>query len=237
MASAEFVILGAGVAGAAAAAFYWFAIRPWILNWGATGAEIEAPVTGDDVIRDPMHVSTRAVTINAQPEDVWPWLAQMGYQRGGLYTYDWIDRWLGALDEPSAERIIPEFQHLEVGDVIPIGNGPDWPVKDLEPNRFLLAHIQAPGMEYTWAWVLNDLDESHTRLVLRIRTRLTRPLLLLLFHMADPGSFLMTRKHLLGLRRRAQVAAWQSEEWLAGGLRRASWFPPVSSSRQRRTTL
>ena len=75
------------------------------------------------------------------------------------------------------------------------------------------------------------------RLVLRIRTQLTGPLPVLLFHLVDPGSFLMTRKHLLGIRRRAQVAAWQSEEWLAGGLRRASLLPPVSFSRQRRTTL
>ena len=237
MASAEILIFGAALAGTAAAACYWFAIRPWFLNWGATEAEIEAPMPGDEVIRDPVHVSTRSVTINAQPEDVWPWLAQMGYRRGGLYTYDWIDRWLGVLDQPSAERISPQFQHLEAGDVIPIGNGPDWPVKDLEWNRFLLAHIQAPGMEYTWTWVLNELDESHTRLVLRIRSRLTRPLLVALFHLVDPGSFLMTRKHLLGIKRRSQVAAWQSEEWLAGGLRRASLLPPVFFSRQRRTTL
>lgn len=236
MASAGLMVFGAAAAATSAAAIYWFAIRPWSINWGATSAEVEAPIPGDEVIRDPKHVSTRAVTINAQPEDVWPWLVQMGYRRGGLYTYDWIDRLLGALDEPSAERILPQFQHLEVGDLIPIGNGPDWPVKDLEPNRFLLAHIQAPGMEFTWAWVLNELDESHTRLVLRIRSQLSGPIPTMLFHLADPGSFLMTRQHLLGIKRRAQVAAWQSEDWLAGGLRRAGSLLPVFFSRQRRTT-
>jgi hypothetical protein len=230
------LILGAGMT-AALAASYWRAIRPWFLTWGATKSEIAASMTGDEIISHPTEVSTRAVTIKAQAEDVWSWLVQMGHQRGGLYTYDWIDRLLGALDRPSAERILPEFQHLEVGDVIPIGNGPDWPVIDLEPNHFLLVHIQERGMEYTWAWGLNELDESHTRLVLRIRSRLTKPLLVLLFHLADPGSFLMTRQHLLGIKRRAQVAAWQSEEWLTAGLRKVSWLLPVPSSRQRRTTL
>jgi len=230
------LILGAGMA-AALAASYWLAIRPWFLTWGATPSEIAASMTGDDVISHPTEVSTRAVTIKAQTEDVWSWLVQMGYQRGGLYTYDCIDQLLGALDRPSAERIVPQFQHLEVGDAIPIGNGPDWPVIDLEPNRFLVVHIQERGMEYTWAWVLNELDESHTRLVLRIRSRLTRPLLAVLFHLVDAGSFMMTRQHLLGIKRRAEVAAWQSEEWLTAGLQRVSWYLPPSSSRQRRTTL
>jgi hypothetical protein len=236
MTIAQTSILGAGIA-IALATSYWLAIRPWLLTWGATKSEIAAPMTGDEMISHPTQVSTRAVTIKAQAEDVWSWLVQMGYQRGGLYTYDWIDRLMGALDRPSAERILPEFQQLEVGDVIPIGNGPDWPVIDLEPNRFLLVRIQAPGMEYTWAWVLDELDESHTRLVLRIRSRLTKPLLVLLFHLTDPGSFLMTRQHLLGIKRRAEVAAWQSEEWLTAGLHRVSWYLSSSSSRQRRTTL
>jgi len=230
-----FVFVAAGIT--AGAALYWFALRPWFLRWGATGAEIEASMPGDDVIQDPTHVATRSVTIKAQAEDVWPWLVQMGDQRGGLYSYDWIDQLFGVLDRPSAERILPAFQNLRVGDVIPMGSGPGWPVETLEPNRFLLVHIDQAGMEYTWAWVLNELDESHTRLILRIRTRLTSPLLVPLFHLADPGSFLMTRKHLLGIQQRAEIAAWQTEEWLTGGLRKASWLPPVSFSRQRRTIL
>ena len=236
MTIAQTLIIAAGIA-VALAASYWFAVRPWCLTWGATKSEIAASVPGDDIISHPTEVSTRAVTINAQAEDVWSWLVQMGYRRGGLYTYDGIDQLLGALDRPSAERILPQFQHLEVGDVIPIGNGPDWPVIDLEPNRFLLVHIQEPGMEYTWAWVLTELDESHTRLVLRIRSRLAKRLLVLLFHLTDPGSFLMTRQHLLGIKRRAEVAAWQSEEWLTAGLHRVGWYLSSSSSQQRRTTL
>jgi hypothetical protein len=230
-----FVFVVAGMA--TSVALYWFALRPRFLRWGATRTEIEASMPGDAVIRDPTHVATRSVTISAQAEDVWPWLAQMGHRRGGLYAYDWIDRLCGILDGPSAERIVPEFQRLAVGAVIPMGSGPGWPVRALEANRFLLVHIKEPGTECTWVWQLSELDESHTRLVLRVRTRLTSPVLALLFHLSDPGCFLMTRKHLLGIKRRAEIAAWQTEEWLSVGLRNANWSPPLSSGRPRRTTL
>jgi hypothetical protein len=194
------------IAGAVALAVYLLWIRPWHLRWGATDAEVERAMSGDDEIKDPTHVTTRAVTIRARPDEIWPWLVQMGYQRGGMYSYDWIDRLFGILDRPSADRILPGFQHLEVGDVIPMGSGPSWPVKAIEPNRSLVLVIREPGMEYTWSWGLYELDEEHTRLVLRIRTRLTRSLLILLLHISDPGAFLMTRKHLLGIKQRVEAA-------------------------------
>jgi hypothetical protein len=73
---------------------------------------------GDALIPDPTDLSMQAVTVNAPPEDIWPWLVQIGYQRGGLYSYDWLDRLFGYLDRPSATRILPEFQRLAVGDEI-----------------------------------------------------------------------------------------------------------------------
>jgi hypothetical protein len=79
------------IAGAAALAVYLFWIRPWHLRWGATDAEVERAMPGDDELENPTHVATRAVTIRARPAEIWPWLVQMGYQRGGMYTYDWID--------------------------------------------------------------------------------------------------------------------------------------------------
>lgn len=228
-----FVVAGVG----AGVVLYWFALRPWFLRWGATAAEIEASLPGDDVILQPHHVATRSVTINAQVEDVWPWLAQIGYQRAGLYAYDRIGRLRGTLAGPSAMRIIPRFQRLRVGDMIPMGSRPGWRVEGLQPNHFLLVHIHEPTMEYTWAWVLNELDESHTRLVLRIRSRLTRPLLAPLFYLSDAGSFLTTRKHLLGVKQRAEIAAWQTEEWLTPPRRKTGWLTSTSFDRQRRTTL
>lgn len=222
---------------ATSAVVYWLVVRPWHLKWGATGAEIEASMSGDDIIPQPQHVATRSVTINAQVEDVWPWLAQMGYQRGGLYAYDRIDRLRGTQAGPSAVRIIPRFQGLAVGDILPMGALPGWRVEALEPNRLLLVHVQEPAREYTRAWELFELDECHTRLVLRIRSRLTRPLLLPLFHLADAGSFLMTRKHLLGIKQRAEIGAWQAEEWLTPLPSKTSWLPSVSLDRRRHTTL
>jgi hypothetical protein len=236
MMSVDLLILGGGLAGAATSAFCWLALRPRCVNWGAGRAEIEAAMPGDEAIPNPAYVSTHAVTIKAQREDVWPWLVQMGHQRGGLYTYDWIAQRLGVLDGPSAERIIPELQHLDIGAVIPIGHGRGWPVKALEPNRFLLVRVNAPRIEYTWSWVLNELDESHTRLILRTRSRWRSPLLVPLSPVASLCSFLMTRKHLLGIKQRAEIAAWQTEEWLSGRLYRGSWLPHISFSRQRPTT-
>ena len=137
------------IAGAAALIVYLLCVRPWHLRWGATDAEVERAMPGDDEIKNPTHVTTRAVTIRARPDEIWSWLVQMGYQRGGMYSYDWIDRLLGILDRPSADRILPEFQHLEVGDVIPMGSGPSWPVAAIEPNQSIVLVIREPGMEYT----------------------------------------------------------------------------------------
>jgi hypothetical protein len=161
---------------------------------------------GDDQVKEPMQVTTRAVTVKARAVDIWPWLVQMGYQRGGMYSYDWIDRLLGILDRPSANRIIPEFQHLEVGDVIPMGKPPSWPVKAIEPNRLLLIIIEEPGVKVTWCFMLDEIGDGRTRLVLRIRNHIAiRPLLFLSLPIMIPGEFLMVQKMLLGIKQRAET--------------------------------
>ena len=175
-------------------------------GWGATKAEAKRPMPGDDEVKRPMSVSTNAVSIRARAADIWPWLIQMGYHRGGMYSYDRIDRLLGILDAPSANRIIPEFQHLEVGDVIPMGKPPSWPVKAIEPNRLLLIVISEQGVEVTWCFMLDEIDDKETRLVLRIRSSLTMtPMLLLSFPIMYFGQFLMIRKMLLGIKQRSEA--------------------------------
>ena len=177
---------------------------PWH-RWGATKEEATRPMPGDDEVKRPMQVTTRAVTINARACDIWPWLVQMGYRRGGMYSYDWIDKRLGILDQPSANRIIPEFQHLEVGDVIPMGKPPSWPVKAIEPNRMLLIVVNEPNAQVTWSFMLDEIADRQTRLILRVRNRLAMsPLLLLSLPIMLPGEFLMVRKMLLGLKQRAE---------------------------------
>ena len=86
-----------------------------------------------------------AVTVNAAPDHIWPWRIQLGYRRGGLYSYDWLDRLFGYLHRPSAPRILPEFQDLAVGDEIPLGRGPSWPVAAIEPNRALVLEMRNMG--------------------------------------------------------------------------------------------
>jgi hypothetical protein len=180
---------------------------PW-RKWGATEAEATRPMPGDDEVKRPMQVTTRGVTVNARATDIWPWLVQMGYRRGGMYSYDWIDRRLGILDQPSANRIIPEFQHLEVGDVIPMGKPPSWPVKAIEPNCMLLIVINEPNVQVTWCFMLDDIADRQTRLILRVRNRLAMtPLLLLSLPIMLPGEFLMVRKMLLGIKQRAEFTA------------------------------
>jgi len=180
---------------------------PW-RKWGATEKEATRPMPGDDEVKRPMQVTTRAVTVKARAADIWPWLIQMGYRRAGMYSYDWIDQRLGILDQPSANQIIPEFQHLEVGDVIPMGKPPSWPVKAIEPNRMLLIVIKEPNAQVTWCFMLEEVAERQTRLILRVRNCLAMsPLLLLSLPIMLPGEFLMVRKMLLGIRQRAEGQA------------------------------
>jgi hypothetical protein len=147
-----------------------------------------------------------AVTVDARPEHIWPWLVQIGYQRGGLYSYDWLDRLFGYLDRPSATRILPEFQHLAVGDHIPVGRGPNWPVAVLEPNRALVLDMRnMGGLDWVWQFGLYPIDETRTRLISRSRVRAQAVWARLLTHAIEPAGFVMTRRMLLGLKQRAEA--------------------------------
>src|SRR4051812_10219356 len=160
------------VAGLALAVVYWLSVRRWFSGWGTTAGELARVMPGDALIADPTDMSMQAITVNAPPEDIWPWLVQIGYQRGGLYSYDWLDRLFGFLDRPSATRILPEFQHLAVGDAIPIGRGPSWPVAALEPCRALVLDMRnIGGFDWVWQFGLYPVDGKRVRLVSRSRVR------------------------------------------------------------------
>lgn len=181
-------------------------IRPWQLRWGATDAEVAREMPGDAVVQDPTFNATRAVTIAAQPEDIWPWIVQIGYRRAGWYSYDWIDN----LGIPSAERILPDSQHVEVGDLVPMGPGGFgvW-VKAFEPNRFMLWG-DTDG-ELTWVWGLYPIDETQTRLITRVRLRYNWTSPAIIFYLAlDVGDIIMMRKCMLGIKRRAESLATQT---------------------------
>jgi hypothetical protein len=189
------------------ATLYWFPIRRWINQWGATPSDLARVMAGDSLLANHTYSGTTAVTVNAAPEHIWPWLVQIGYQRGGLYSYDWLDRLFGYLDRPSATRIVPEFQNLAVGDRIPLGRGPSWPVAVLEPNRALVLDMRnMGGLDWVWQFGLYPIDDgTRTRLVSRSRVRAQPVWARLLTHAIEPAGFLMTRRMLLGLKERAEA--------------------------------
>jgi len=188
------------------AALYWFPIRRWMNQWGAIPSDMDRVMAGDSLLADPTYSGTTAVTVNTPPEHIWPWLVQIGYQRGGLYSYDWLDRLFGYLDRPSATRILPEFQRLAAGDTIPLGRGPGWPVAAIEINRALVVDMRnLGGIDWVWQFGLYPIDETRTRLVSRSRVRAHAVWARLLTHAIEPAGFLMTRRMLLGLKQRAEA--------------------------------
>ena len=131
---------------------------------------------------------------------------QIGYQRGGLYSYDWLDRLFGYLDRPSATRILPEFQNLAVGDEIPLGRGPSWPVAAVEPNRALVLDMRnLGGFDWVWQFGLYKVDENRTQVVSRSCVRTRSAWARLATYVIEPAGFLMTRRMLLGLKERAEA--------------------------------
>jgi hypothetical protein len=177
------------------------------LRWGATEAEVEAPMPGDETVPRPSLSTTRAITIDAPPEAVWPWLVQLGYGRAGFYSYDLFDN----AGRPSAERVLPEHQDPQVGDWVPmaarVNETTAFRIREIVPNRSLL--WEKPHS--TWAWKLEPLDGGRTRLVTRLQDRYSwhdapgnALLSLILFEFGD---FPMMRKLLLGVKRRAERLA------------------------------
>lgn len=196
------------------AAVFLLVVRPAQRNWGATGAEAARVMPGDHLVSHPLYSTTRAVTIKARPEAIWPWLVQMGYKRGGLYSYDWLDRWLGILDRPSADRILPEFQGLKSGGEIPMGNSPGWPVVAITPERSMLIDIRQPGVQISWYWSLVPLNERATRLILRVRGNMElKPAMAPFIALMSAGEFIMVRRMLTGIKQRVEgVPPTPSEE-------------------------
>jgi hypothetical protein len=190
------------------AALYWFPLRRWFACWGTTPADRARVMAGDSFIVNPTHSATHAVTIDGPPEDIWPWLLQMGYQRGGLYSYDWLDQLFGILDRPSSNRVLPEFQHLDVGDKILLGPGEKQKltVVALEPYRTLVLSYKEHGFDWVWQFGLYPLGKDQTRLVTRGTERVANTVGSWLFmRVMEPAAFIMTRRMLVGLKQRAEA--------------------------------
>ena len=222
------VVVGSAIATASWYAFY--RVTRWRATWGVDPAETEGSLPGDELVPEPTVSDTRGITIDAPPAAVWPWLLQLGYGRGGWYSYDQLD-----MKGRSADTILPEHQSLAVGDIVPTDPGGGFEVRVLDPERALVlmvddelaARRRAPaegggeattaGLEasgrfmqasmpprfaISWAFVLRPLDGGRTRLVERMRGS---------FGEATAGSrargplpgfgiFVMTRRQMLGLK-------------------------------------
>jgi hypothetical protein len=181
---------------------YILAIRPWQLRWGATDEEVARPMPGDELVESPSFDATRAVTVNAPPQAIWPWIVQIGFGRAGWYSYDWIDN----LGRPSADQIIPELQDLEVGDRVPLSKWTFELVREIEPYRFMVWTGDTRGAnDGTWVWGLYPIDDHSTRLITRLRGRYpwTSPWIVMLL-LVDIFDIVMMRKCMLGIKQRAE---------------------------------
>lgn len=214
------------VTGAAATA-YLLVRRPWLRS-GASTSEVRAPLPGDDLLNENENEvelqATRAVTIEASADEVWPWLVQMGHGRAGWYS---IDRWDNA-GEPSADRIIPELQHLKEGESISDATGPfGFTVARLIPEGALVLRAtihpvtgrpvdpadtdpRAVGyakafLDFTWSFVLAPVHERRTRLLVRVRYRHQRsPWVRTMVHGYEVVDTLFSRRMLAGIKQRAE---------------------------------
>jgi hypothetical protein len=202
--------------GAIAPAIYYPLVRPRILSWGATGEELTKQLPGDEIVDNPLHTNTRAITIDAPPDEVWRWLVQIGYQRGGWYSYDALEAAAGAgdfLEGHSATRIHAELQDLNPGDMIRMSPWTGLQVRSAEPGRVLaLESVPIPGAmmaKTSWSMVLEPTADGNTRLLIRGRASSDpRNILLGAFdHLIELPHFLMERKLMLGIKQRAEAAA------------------------------
>ena len=205
-------------------AAYYFALLPRLRRWGASADEVARAFPGDDLVADPLYVTTRAITIAAPAAGVFPWLVQIGQNRGGFYTYDALEN-LMKLDVHSADTINPEWQDLTVGEDY-VTLDPDgsmkMPVAVLAPPRAFVIRSGAPGeppqesgsffrgeLAWLWGFHLEPLDERTTRLIIRCRAawagtaaaKLAKPAML------EPVHFIMEERMLRGIRDRAERAA------------------------------
>ena len=212
MAIRESKALALGLAGIFILAVLAYAVfvRSWMLGWGAAAAEEVMPLPGDDLVPNPGCQSTRAVSIAAPAEEVWAWLVQLGQNRGGFYSYAWLENLVFA-DIHNTNHILPEWQQVQQGDFISM-TPRDWPlglvrrakpvigvsVERVEPARLLV--LGGWG-----SFVLQPFGEKETRFIVRGRSSpMSGPKKILMPIFFDPLHFVMERQMMKGIRTRAQ---------------------------------
>jgi hypothetical protein len=192
---------------------FFFIVRPWYLQWGATKSEIVKPLHGDDMFPNAVTQNTRAITINAGIEQVWPWVAQIGQDRGGFYSYDLLENLVGC-EMPTSDYRRPEKQSWSIGDrlwMYPPHKGGGMGFATLRtyiPGRALGFAGRSMGTASTakedgsWSFVLEPIGESTTRVLVRGRGEARPSLLGIAFDRSifEPAHFAMERRMLIGLK-------------------------------------
>jgi hypothetical protein len=195
-------LIGLGAAGLGLSAYALW-IRPWHLRWGANDDEVAMSLPGDEFVPEPQLNATHAITINTPASYVWPWLAQMGQNRGGFYSYDWLENLCGC-QLRNADSIHPEWQDLKVGDSVWLHpKAPPLKVLAIEPG-------QAIVLEKCWTFCLIPIDEKATRLIIRGRGEFNPNFKNGLLNLAvwrgvfEPAHFIMERKMMLAIKELAE---------------------------------
>ena len=181
------------------------ALMPWMDRWGAADNELTASFLGDELVPAPRVVYNRAVTVKAKPEEIYPWLVQMGAERGGMYSYSWFETNLLRCELINADRIHVEWQDLKVGDKVKMCPGdwgpPAYEVALLEPNQaFVLGHQENGKWSDVWQFILVPQADGTTRLIARGRDLKSGGI----WDVIRPGQFIMERGMLLGIKERAE---------------------------------
>ena len=208
------IVLAVVSALVASGVVYFAFVRPKVRGWGLDPHEAELPLPGDELIDEPTHVETRGITIHAPVSKVWPWLVQMGFGRAGWYSYDMMD------GKSGASAIMPEFQELKVGDIMPTHPGGGFLVKVVEAEQALVLYTDTallrsqsgreenesyPEIQASWAFYLQP-EDGGTRLIERFRAKTpgSGPATVVLGEIMGTGIVLMTRKQMLSIKERVE---------------------------------
>jgi hypothetical protein len=183
------------------------ALTPWMDRWGATNAEITATFPGDELVHTPASFVNRAITIQAPPEDIYPWIIQLGAGKGGFYSYTALEALLNC-PLVNANEIHPEWQNLQVGEPVKMCPGefapPPYEVAQLSPNQaVVLGHKEKGQWVDLWQFILISQPDGSSRLILRTRTMMTGGF----WDLIHPGVFLMETGLLQGVKARAEGLA------------------------------
>lgn len=184
-----------------------FALLPWMDKWGARDDEIAASFSGDELVPSPRLLYTRAVTINAAPEQIYPWIVQLGADKGGMYSYTWLET-LIQCPQTNADRIHEEWQDLKVGDKVLMCPDPNAPpayeVAMIEPNQaIVMGHQENGAWTDIWQFILVPQSDGTTRLVVRSRSALEG----WFWDAIRPGEFIMMRRMMLTIKEHAEGMA------------------------------